>query len=347
MTFPNNFRIPTLDENVRKQAQEHIEQLTKPPGSLGRLESIASELAAMTGKLFPDVSRPGIIVFAADHGIVAEGVSAFPQELTTQMAMNFLNEGAAINVFAKQINAQFQLVDVGMKNTIDAENITNRAIKRGTNNFYVQDAMTKEEAMEALAVGYEEATNMIKTSNVNCLIFGEMGIGNTTASSAIVSLYSGANPLQVTGIGTGLSEEEVRKKANIIQEALRRRQPDKSDPIDVLSKVGGLELAAIAGAMLSAAHKRIPILVDGFISSAAAIIAKNIQPRCTDYMIIGHLSKEPGHSAAVQVLGKKPLIDLEMRLGEGTGAAVSYPILQFATAMMKEMATFKDLANYH
>ncbi|SFE50074.1 nicotinate-nucleotide--dimethylbenzimidazole phosphoribosyltransferase [Alteribacillus iranensis] len=348
MTTQNclNVHIPSPDTNIKKQVATYIDHLTKPPGSLGRLETIATDLAAMTASPFPDVSPPGILVFAADHGIVDEGVSAFPQEITAKMAQNFLHRGAAINVFADQIDAHFRLVDIGMATEMNAEGMISRKVKHGTESFLHLDAMTKKEAMKALDAGYEEGKKMITDQGVKCLILGEMGIGNTTSSSAVIAALSKKPISEVTGMGTGLTKDRVQHKQHVITQALKNRKINRDDPLDVLAKVGGLEIAAMAGAMVAAASQRTPIILDGFISSTAALVAKALHPNSAEYMFVGHRSTEPGHDVALQLLTQKPLLELDMRLGEGTGAALSFPILKAACAMVKDMATFRDLENY-
>ncbi|WP_420488401.1 nicotinate-nucleotide--dimethylbenzimidazole phosphoribosyltransferase [Gottfriedia acidiceleris] len=331
--------IQPLDREMGQQVREYIDTLTKPPGSLGRLEELAIHLSEMTSEAFPVVSPPGVIVFAADHGVVEEGVSAFPQEVTVQMVINFLNSGAAINVFSRQIGAMFEVVDIGVAADIEAEGFVNRKIRYGTNNFCQQDAITRAEAEQAIAVGYERAEQMIK-QGIKCLIVGEMGIGNTTSSSAIAAVLTGQDIDVLVGRGTGIAQEKIRHKQEVITRALKERNPDRKDPIDILAKIGGLEIAGMTGAMLSAAQNRIPILVDGFICTIAALLAREISETAAEYMIVGHRSVEPGHEIALKLLGKKPLLDLDLRLGEGSGAAVVFPILQSATLMLKEMATF-------
>ncbi|MDR6999776.1 nicotinate-nucleotide--dimethylbenzimidazole phosphoribosyltransferase [Neobacillus niacini] len=332
-------KIEPLDQEMGRKVREYIDTLTKPTGSLGRLEELAVLLAEMTSESFPVVSPPGVIVFAADHGIVDEGVSAFPQEVTVQMVMNFLNSGAAINVFSRQIGAAFEVVDIGVAADIEAEGVINRKVRYGTANFCKQDAMTREEVQKAIAVGFERAENMIHQGS-KCLILGEMGIGNTTPSSAILAVLSGQDVSGLVGRGTGIAAEKILHKQEVIEKALKERKPDRNDPIDILAKVGGLEIAGMTGAMLAAAANRVPILLDGFICTISALMAKEICSTASDYMIAGHRSVEPGHKTALQLLGKEQILDLDLRLGEGSGAAVAFPILQSATLMLKEMATF-------
>lgn len=322
-----------------KQVSEYINTLTKPLGSLGRLEELVIELAEMKSEAFPSVTIPGVLVFAADHGITAEGVSAYPQEVTEQMVRNFLSGGAAINVFSRQIGALLEIIDIGVASDIEHTRLINKKIRYGTANFYREDAMTRVEAEKAIEVGYSQGVDMIKRG-AECLILGEMGIGNTTASSSILAVLSNKDVTSLVGTGTGISNEQFLHKVEVIKAAIQKRNPNPNDPIDMIAKVGGLEIAGMAGAMLAAANNRIPILIDGFICTIAALLAKSISNHVVDYMIVTHQSVEPGHQIAISLLGKKPIINLGLRLGEGTGAAITYPIIKSATLMLKEMATF-------
>lgn len=333
--------IPPLDKQAGESALRYIDTLTKPHGSLGRLEELAIELAEMTANPFPDVTPPGIVIFAADHGIVKEGVSAYPQEVTAQMVLNFCRGGAAINVFARQIGALLQVVDVGVASNLDAPGAVLRKVRYGTGNFLCEDAMSRKEAEMCIEAG-REAARVLANQGAKLLIVGEMGIGNTSASSAVLAALTGDQLEVVVGRGTGISNEALLHKQNTIRLALQNRQPDADDPLDVLSKVGGLEIGAMAGAILEAASMRLPVLVDGFISSVSALLASRIDKRASDYLIIGHQSQERGHRQVLQVLGKTPLVDLQLRLGEGTGAALAYPIVRAASRMINEMATFQS-----
>ena len=336
-----NVGIPLLNKEAGERATAYIATLTKPLGSLGRLEEIAISLAEMSGNLTLEITPPGIIVFAADHGVVKEGVSAYPQEVTVQMVSNIVNGGAAISVFGRQIGAKLKVVDVGVAGDIIEEQVVNKKVRQGTGSFLTELAMTREEAEKAVLTGYEEGIQFIE-DGVKCLIVGEVGIGNTTASSAVLASITGADPAAIVGFGTGISTEQHERKIEIVRDAISFHQPKPTDAIDILSKVGGLELAAMAGAMLAAAEKRVPILLDGFICTVSACLAKLIAPTVADYMISAHQSVEPGHTTAIKHLQKEPLIQLNMRLGEGTGAAVAFPILQSAVNMINEMATFKN-----
>lgn len=335
------FNISALNEEAGRSASAHINTLTKPIGSLGKLEQIAIELAKMTGQTKPSLKQLGIIVFAADHGIVEEGVSAFPQEVTQQMVANMVHGGAAINVFGRQQGAKFKYVDVGMIGETGSEQVVHRKIRQGTNNFLREPAMTMEEAMQAVQTGYEEAKSFFE-AGVDCLIVGEVGIGNTTTSSAVVAAATGIDPAELVGYGTGISAEQHEEKINVVRQAIVLHDPAKDDGIEILAKVGGFEIAAMAGAMIAAASKQIPVILDGFISTAAACVANLIAPGAADYMLLGHQSAEPGHQKAFEFLQKEPIIQLDMRLGEGTGAAVAYSIIQSALRMAGEMATFES-----
>ncbi|UAL54533.1 MULTISPECIES: nicotinate-nucleotide--dimethylbenzimidazole phosphoribosyltransferase [Metabacillus] len=328
-------------EPVSKQkgieALAYIHSLTKPMNSLGEIEKIAVQLSEITTDVKPEVFPPGVIVFAADHGVAEEGVSAYPQEVTAQMVNNFLSGGAAINVFTKRINGLLEIVDAGVKT--DIPGVRSEKIGYGTKNFAVEPAMTRKEAIRSLELGMERAEAMIK-NGARLLILGEMGIGNTTSSSAIAAALSVLKPEDITGRGTGIESKQVAYKAEVIKKALNKLKPDANDPIDVLSKVGGFEIGAMTGAMLYAASKKIPVILDGFICTTAALVASKLNRHVRNYMIAGHLSVEPGHLHVLNLLGKKPLVSLGMRLGEGTGAVLVYPLIEAAAEMVKGMATF-------
>ncbi|AXH99609.1 nicotinate-nucleotide--dimethylbenzimidazole phosphoribosyltransferase [Sporosarcina sp. PTS2304] len=336
-----NYDIPLLNEKAGLQAKEYIDTLTKPIGSLGKLEEIAIQLAEMTGASKPALKQLGILVFAADHGIVDEGISAFPQQVTRQMVENMAQGGAAINAFSRQQSAVFSLVDVGVKGEGFASPVKNRKIRQATTNFLKSDAMTREDVEQALAIGYEEVLSLMK-QGVDCLIVGEVGIGNTTTSSAVVAAVTEIIPEELVGYGTGITTEQHAHKIDVVRQALSMHQLSPDDGYSILRKVGGLEIAAMVGAMLAAASNRLPIILDGFISTAAACVADKIAPGVLDYMLLGHQSMEPGHQKAFEYLGKVPIVSLDMRLGEGTGAAVAFSIIQSAICMVQEMATFES-----
>ena len=331
--------VEPQNDEAREQTRRHVDQLTKPLGSLGRLEELAVELAGMTGETFPVVTPPGVIVFAADHGVAREGVSAYPQEVTAQMVINLVNGGAGINVFARQIGALQKVVDVGVAVPVDAPGVCNKRIRAASGNILREAAMTEEEAQRSIDAGIEAAEAIIG-EGAKVLIVGEVGIGNTTASSAILAALTGADLEKIVGRGTGLDDAGWERKKAVVREALALHQPDATKPLDVLSKVGGLEIGAMAGAILGAAQNRVPVLLDGFIATVAALLAVKIDANVSDYLIAGHRSQEPGHTFVLEALGKEPLLDLHLRLGEGSGAAVAFPIVEAATRMLKEMATF-------
>lgn len=332
--------ITIVNKEVGQEAQAHINNLTKPLGSLGDLERVAVTIAEITGEKFPDVFPPGVIVFAADHGVAEEGVSAYPQEVTAQMALNILQNGAGINVFTNAINGLIRLVDVGIKSDLQAEGMIVDKIAYGTKNFAKEEAMSREEAIRSIEVGMKAAKEIIE-SGAKLLIVGELGIANTTASSAVVAAITKRDVASLVGQGTGVVNEALAHKIAVVEQALQLHKPDQEDGLDILQKVGGFEIGAMAGAMLYAASRKVPILLDGFICTASALIASKLSQHVSEYMIGGHQSVEPGHAAALATLGKKPLIALELRLGEGTGAAIAYPIVQSAVKMIREMATFE------
>jgi nicotinate-nucleotide--dimethylbenzimidazole phosphoribosyltransferase len=313
-------------------------ELTKPPLSLGRLEEVANRMAAIQETLTPKVSHPRIIVFAADHGVCAEGVNPYPQAVTAQMVANFLRGGAAINALARAAGADLQIVDAGVAHPIDREDgLIRRPIAAGTRNFCEQPAMTQEQAGAALALGIELAEQAVR-EGCTLLGAGEMGIGNTTAASAITAAITGLEPNVVIGRGTGADEACLRRKRSAVERALALHQG--RSPIDVLACLGGFEIGAMCGLFLGAAANRCAILVDGFIASAAAALAARINEPVRDYLIPAHVSNEPGHAALLEIIGHRPLFDLEMRLGEGTGAALAVPLVRAAVAAFTEMATF-------
>lgn len=327
---------------MKEEVRAYLDTLTKPKGSLGRLEDLAVQMAVVTGEAFPSVSPPGIIVFAADHGVTEEGVSAYPKEVTSQMVANFLAGGAAVNVLARTIGSKIKIVDVGVATECHGEDLVKRKIRPGTRNFCKDDAMTREEAQLAFEVGKEETAKMIGTEGIRCLIPGEMGIGNTTSASAVLASLTGEPVSEVTGAGTGVDEKKIEHKRQVIEKALKMRRPEREDPIDVLAKVGGFEIAALAGAITEAAMNGCPVLLDGFISTTAAVAAVKLKPEIGKCLVVGHRSAERGHDAAIRMLDKEPLLDLKMRLGEGSGAALAFPILHASTKLLREMATFES-----
>lgn len=334
-------QIQSVDLSAGEETRRYLDTLTKPPGSLGALEELAIQLSAITGELKPSVTPPAVLVFAADHGVAAEGVSAFPQEVTAQMVANFANGGAAINVFARQIGAQVEVVDVGVASTLAIPGVTLAKVRAGTANMVVEDAMQADDAVAAINVGIA-AVERAKTTGANCIVVGEMGIANTTASSAMLAVLLGVPVAHVVGAGTGITSAQQAHKVAVIERAISARQANPEAPLEVLAKLGGLEIAAMVGAYIAAAAYRLPAIVDGFIATVAALTACHLCPAVRGYLIFGHRSQEPGHDIALKALEAKPLLDMGMRLGEGSGAALAYPLLQAATAMVAEMATFAD-----
>jgi nicotinate-nucleotide--dimethylbenzimidazole phosphoribosyltransferase len=323
------------------EAQRHLDTLTKPPRSLGRLEELAVRLAAVRGRA-PRVSAPVIFTFAADHGVVAEGVSAYPQSVTAQMVENFLRGGAAVNVLARQAGARVIVADFGVATLLGAPaGLVSRRFGPGTRNMAFGPAMTREQAMAAIEVGAALADDAIATG-ADLLGTGEMGIGNTTAASAITAAITGADPDAVTGHGTGVDDEGRRRKVAVVRRALDVNRPDGADGLDVLAKVGGFEIAGLTGVMLAGAARRVPVAIDGFIAGAAALIAARLAPAARHALFASHRSAEPGHAVALAHLELTPYLELEMRLGEGTGAALFVQLARAAAAIYGEMATFKS-----
>ncbi|MDQ0059782.1 nicotinate-nucleotide--dimethylbenzimidazole phosphoribosyltransferase [Paenibacillus harenae] len=334
-------RIRVFDHEAAERAQRHSDSLTKPPGSLGKLEAIACQLAGITGQLWPDMSRKTVIVMAGDHGVCEEGVSAFPPEVTPQMVLNFLSGGAAVNVLARQAGADVICVDVGVNAELEHPRLVSRKVVRGTANMAKQPAMSREQALQAIAVGIELVDEQV-AAGVRVFATGEMGIGNTTASSAIASVLTGLSPEQSVGSGTGINGEARARKIDVVKRAIALNKPDASDPVDVLAKVGGAEIAGLVGVIIGAAANGCPVAIDGFISSAAALAASRIAEQAKPYMIASHLSQEQGHQGLLEAIGLTPMIRLEMRLGEGTGAVLSFHFIDAALKLMQEMATFES-----
>ena len=335
-------RIPPLDEAAMAAAQARQDILTKPQGSLGRLEALSVQLAGITGQPQPRVDRKAVIVLAGDHGIAAEGVSAYPSEVTAQMVRNFLRGGAAVNALARQAGARVVIADVGVAEALpDHPQLLDHKIAPGTANFAQGPAMTRKQATRALQVGYEILAEEV-TQGLDLVATGEMGIGNTTPASAITAVFTDLPVDHVTGRGTGVDDTGLALKVETIERALALHQPDPADPLGVLAAVGGFEIGAIAGVCLGAAAHRLPVLVDGFISAAGTLIAAALCPAVKPYLIASHLSVERGHAALWQALGLNPLLDMDLRLGEGTGAVLAMHLVEAACRILSEMATFDD-----
>ena len=329
--------IQRPNRELLPQLQRHLDNLTKPPGSLGRLEEFARSFGLMRGLTKPVLEKPAIFTFAADHGVSREGVSAYPREVTAQMVFNFLNGGAAINVLCRHYGIQNVVVDIGVDYDFpDLAGLVQKKAGRGTENFLRGPAMTEAQAIRCLETG------MALADGYDIVGTGEMGIGNTTSSAAILAVMTGASAEEVVGRGTGVDDERLRHKAAVVRQALARHTPDPSNGLDLLTKIGGFEIGAIAGLIIGAASRRIPVVVDGFISGAGAIIATRLAPACRDYLFFSHLSRERGHRRMLEFFDARPIVDLDMCLGEGTGAAIAIDVITAAVRIYNEMATFES-----
>lgn len=326
----------------RQQAQERQNQLTKPQGSLGRLEEIAIQLAALQKRIKPEIKQPHLVVFAGDHGVVAQGVSAFPQSVTIAMLSNFVNGGAAVSILARQQEVGLSVVNCGTAEACEQlPNIIHTPVMAGTADFSQQAAMTTEQALQAIAIGKVQVERLHKQG---CDLFfaGEMGIGNTSAASCLSAALLGLEVADLVGPGTGVVGAALAHKTQVLEQSLQRALPLISNPLEALEQLGGLEIAAMAGAYLRAAQLGIPSLVDGFIATSAAFLATKLNPEVAEWLLWGHQSAEPGHQQVLAALGAKPLLHLEMRLGEGSGAVVAYALVQQALAVHNKMATFAE-----
>ena len=335
-------QIRPLDRASEGAAQQRLDSLTKPQGSLGRLEELARRIAFIQRKIPPQLGRKLLFVFAADHGICGEGVSSYPSEVTAQMTHNFLNGGAAINVLARHHGVDTEVVDVG----VDYEFATPRGlrnckIRRGTANFARGPAMTRNEAIQSVELGIE-LVREAASGNIFLLGAGDMGIGNTSSSAAILCALTGAAPADVVGRGTGIDDATLARKVAAVERGLNSNRPDANDPLDILAKVGGLEIGAIVGVILGAAALRVPMVLDGFISGAAALLAHRFSAYVRDFLFASHLSAEKGHAMMLDKLKLVPVLDLQMRLGEGTGACLLMGLIEAAVKIMSEMATFES-----
>ncbi|MGZ4957770.1 MAG: nicotinate-nucleotide--dimethylbenzimidazole phosphoribosyltransferase [Methylomonas sp.] len=331
--------ISSPDTHYYQQALERQTQLTKPPGSLGLLEDIAVRLAAMQHRSQPRLEKIHVSVFAADHGIAAEGVSAFPQAVTVEMVKNFAAGGAAVNVLARHVAADFEVVDVGLLQPVDLPNVIAERAGAGTANFRQLPAMTDEQLALALQAG-KSAIARAAANGADLFIGGEMGIANTASASALAAALLNIPAIQITGAGTGLNAAQIEHKAAVIDAALLQHQTFLNSPLAILRHLGGFEIAALTAAYISAAQRGLPVLVDGFICSVAALISVKINPGCDDWFFYGHHSEEKGHKIVLKTLNARPLLNLNMRLGEASGAVTAVPILQMACRLHNEMATF-------
>ena len=335
-------RIVPPDPGLAARARAHLDGLTKPPGSLGRLEELARRIVEITGNDPPSVRRPVIFTLAGDHGVVAEGVSAYPQVVTAQMLENFLRGGAAVNVLARHAGARVVVADFGVATSLASHPaLVVKKVAPGTQNFCRGPAMTLDQAVQAIEDGIALAEAEV-AAGCDLIGLGEMGIGNTTASSAITAALTGAPVEAVTGRGTGIDEAAWERKVAVIRRALAVNRPDAADAIDVLAKVGGFEIAGLVGVTLAGASARIPVVADGFIAGAAALAAVKLKEEVRHFLLASHCSAEPGHRVILEHLDLRPYLDLEMRLGEGTGAALAFGLIQAAVKIYTEMATFKS-----
>ncbi|MBI3801279.1 MAG: nicotinate-nucleotide--dimethylbenzimidazole phosphoribosyltransferase [Deltaproteobacteria bacterium] len=336
-------QIQPLDLALATPAQARLDQLTKPRGSLGRLEDLAARYVLITGKARPRVDSKVLFVFCADHGVSAAGVSAYPREVTAQMVLNFLRGGAAITVLARQLDITVKVVDLGVDADFDPQSpgLIQSKIARGTANLAEGPAMSRAAALRAVEVGIALAEEVVR-HGAQLLGVGEMGIGNSTAAAALLSAFSGIPPEELTGSGTGIDETTRHRKAEIICRALACNHPDPTDPLGVLAQLGGYEIAGIVGVCLAGAARRVPVVIDGFIATAGAWVACALRPEVKDYLIFAHLSAEQGHRRVLAALQVQPLLDLGMRLGEGSGAALGMSLVESAVRLFNEMATFAE-----
>jgi nicotinate-nucleotide--dimethylbenzimidazole phosphoribosyltransferase len=335
-------RVVPVDVDAAAAARAHHDRLTKPPGSLGRLEDVGVQLSAIARQCPPPVPEPATVaVFAADHGVLAEGISPWPQEVTAQMVANFGAGGAAVNVLARHVGAQVVVIDVGVATELpEVPGLRRAKVRAGTDNLAKGPAMTRAEAEAALEVGAVLAAELVD-GGARCLLTGDMGIGNTTPSAALIAVLCGRRPAEVTGRGTGIDDERMARKVEIVANAVARAAAERaSRPLDLLASIGGLEIAALAGYIVGGAAARVPVLLDGVIAAAGAVVAVAMVPDSVGYLVAGHRSTEPGATAALEHLGLVPLLDLDLRLGEGTGACLALPVLQGAARVLREMATF-------
>ena len=334
--------IKPLDKGAMDSARSRQDVLTKPQGSLGRLEELSIKLAGIQGKAIPQIRHKVIFTMAGDHGVVAEGVGNWPQEVTAQMVYNFLSGGAGINVLARHAGVKVVVVDMGVAARLEPHpQLVSRKVAPGTQDMFLRPAMTPEQAVKSIETGIELVGGEL-AKGLDIVGTGDMGIGNTTSSSAICAALTGEALAEVTGRGTGITDEQMAHKIAVVERALAVNRPDPKQPLDVLAKVGGFEIGGLAGVMLAAAAYRIPIVLDGFISGAAALIAVALAPKLKDFLIAAHVSAEAGHKVLLRRLRLKPLLDLDMRLGEGTGAVLGIFLAEAAARVLAEMSTFAE-----
>ena len=333
--------VRPVSADARAAARDRLDRMAKPRGSLGRVEDIAVALAGIAGTCPPPLPAPAAVaVFAGDHGVHAQGVTPWPQEVTAQMVANFLAGGAVVNAFARQVGAGVTVVDVGVRTPLDAHpDLRQRRVAPGTADITAGPAMSRDEARRAVEVGIEVAAELVG-AGAACGVTGDMGIANTTPAAALICAFTGADAAVVTGRGTGIDDATLARKTDVVRRALARHAPDPTDPLGVVAAVGGLEHAALAGFVLGGAAAGVPVLLDGVNAGAAALVAAGLAPACVGYCLAGHVSAEPGHGRALEALGVTPLLDLGMRLGEGTGALLALPVVAGAARALQDVATF-------
>ena len=333
--------VRPVSTDARAAARDRLDRMTKPRGALGRVEDLAVALAGIAGSCPPPLPDPAAVaVFAGDHGVHAQGVTPWPQEVTAQMVANFLAGGAVVNAFARQVGASVTVVDVGVRTPLDAHpDLRRRRVAAGTADMTAGPAMSRDEARRAVEVGVEVAGELVGAGH-RCLVTGDMGIANTTAAAALICAFTGADPAVATGRGTGIDDATLARKTEVVRRALARHAPDPADPLGVVAAVGGGEHAALAGFVLGGAAAGVPVLLDGVNAGAAALVAAALAPGSVGYCLAGHVSAEPGHARALAALGVTPLLDLGMRLGEGTGALLALPVVTGAARALQDVATF-------
>lgn len=334
--------IIPLNEEAKKLASKRQDSLIKPIGSLGKIESLSIQLAGISGQIHSDFSKKAIIIMCADNGVCDEGVSAVPQDITLMQAINFKKNITGVGVLSGLSQSDIVVIDIGIKSDVVSENFENRKIKKGTNNIAKEPAMTKEEVLQAIDVGFNEAEKLYK-AGYKVIGTGEMGIANTTTSSLVIMSLTGCTIDEAVGRGAGLTDESFTHKKQLIEKIFALHKPNANDPIEVLSKVGGLDIAGLVGVFLGATYYKMPVVIDGIISVSAALVTYRLCETAKEYMIPSHLSEEPGYSAAVKALGIKPYFDLGMRLGEGTGCPFTFLLIDAAEKVIKEMATFEEV----
>ncbi|XGI84523.1 nicotinate-nucleotide--dimethylbenzimidazole phosphoribosyltransferase [Halorutilales archaeon Cl-col2-1] len=330
--------IPPLDDDAGEEARQRQSRLTKPEGSLGDLEDLSVRIAGMKANPTPRLDQKAVVTMAGDHGVVEEGVSAYPPEVTAQMVYNFLEDGAAVNSLADVADARNVVVDMGVAEEIESPDLVDKKVDYGTSNIAEEPAMTRSEAVEAVEAGRGVVREHVPDADVIGL--GDMGIGNTTPSSAVTAYVADATAEEVVGRGTGVDDDSLRKKTDVVETAVERADPE--DAIDVLAELGGYEMGGLAGVALEAASRRVPVVVDGFITGAACLVAAEIEPDVTDYLLGSHSSVESGHEVQFDCLGVDPLFDLDLRLGEGTGACLAFNVFESACTTLRQMATFDN-----